>query len=170
MTATTLEILRTGPLALVQDLGRPGFAHLGVSCSGAADRRSHALANRLVANPGDRATIEVTFGGLTARVRGGDVAIAVTGADTDPAVNGVPFGINSIHYVRDGQVISLGAPHAGLRTYLAVRGGIDVAPVLGSRSYDMMSAIGTLQVWSFPAKSPSFNQRRTTLWYVTVRP
>jgi len=142
VTTTTLEILRTGPLALVQDLGRPGFAHLGVSCSGAADRRSHALANRLVANPSDRATIEVTFGGLTARVRGGDVAIAVTGADTDPAVNGVPFGINSIHYAHDGQVISLGAPHTGLRTYLGVRGGIDVTPVLGSRSYDVMSAIG----------------------------
>jgi biotin-dependent carboxylase-like uncharacterized protein len=139
---TTLEIMRTGPLALVEDLGRPGLAHLGVTRSGAADRRSHALANRLVANPSDRATIEVTFGGLMARVRGGDVAIAVTGADTDPAVNGIPFGINSIHYAHDGQVISLGAPHAGLRTYLAVRGGINVDPVLGSRSYDVMSAIG----------------------------
>jgi biotin-dependent carboxylase-like uncharacterized protein len=137
-----LEIMRTGPLALVEDLGRPGLAHLGVSRSGAADRRSHALANRLVANPDDRATIEVIFGGLTARVRGGDVAIAVTGADTDPAVNGIPFGINSIHYAHDGQVISLGAPHTGLRSYLAVRGGIDVEPVLGSRSYDVMSAIG----------------------------
>ena len=113
-----------------------------MSRSGAADRRSHTLANRLVANPGDRATIEVMFGGLTARVRGGDVAIAVTGADTDPAVNGIPFGINSIHYAHDGQVISLGAPHSGLRTYLAVRGGIDVTPVLGSRSYDVMSALG----------------------------
>ena len=134
--------MRTGPLALIQDMGRPGLAHLGVTRSGAADRRSHTLANRLVANPGNHATIEVTFGGLTARVRGGDVAIAVTGADTDPAVNGIPFGINSIHYAHDGQVISLGAPHSGLRTYLGVRGGIDVTPVLGSRSYDVMSAIG----------------------------
>ena len=117
---------------------------MGVTRSGAADRRSHTLANRLVANPGDRATIEVTFGGFSARVRGGDVAIAVTGADTDPAVNGVPFGTNSIHYAHDGQVISLGAPHSGLRSYLAVRGGIDVTPVLGSRSYDVMSAIGPL--------------------------
>ncbi|MFZ0835325.1 MAG: 5-oxoprolinase/urea amidolyase family protein [Mycobacterium sp.] len=139
---TTLEILRSGPLALVQDLGRPGLAHIGVTRSGAADRRSHTLANRLVTNPGDHATIEVMFGGLTARVRGGDVAVAVTGADTDPAVNGIPFGTNSIHYAHDGQVISLGAPHSGLRTYLAVRGGIAVTPVLGSRSYDVMSAIG----------------------------
>ena len=139
-----LEVLRTGPLALIEDLGRAGLAHIGVTRSGAADRRSHTLANRLVANPGDRATIEVTFGGFSARVRGGDVAIAVTGADTDPSVNGKPFGTNSIQFAHDGQVISLGAPHSGLRTYLAVRGGIDVSPVLGSRSYDVMSAIGPL--------------------------
>lgn len=142
---TTLEILQSGPLALIEDLGRPGLAHMGVGRSGAADRRSHTLANRLVANPGDRATIEVTFGGLTARVLGAGkegVAIAVTGADTDPAVDGIPFGTNSIHHTHDGEVITLGAPHSGLRTYLAVRGGIDVEPVLGSRSYDVMSAIG----------------------------
>lgn len=139
---TTLEILKTGPLALVEDLGRPGLAHMGVSRSGAADRRAHTLANRLVANPNDRATIEVTFGGFSARVRGGDVAIAVTGADADPSVNGIPFGTNSIHYAHDGEVVSLGAPHTGLRSYVAVRGGISIDPVLGSRSYDVMSAIG----------------------------
>jgi biotin-dependent carboxylase-like uncharacterized protein len=127
---------------LVEDLGRPGLAHLGVTRSGAADRRAHTLANRLVANPADRATVEVMFGGFTARVCGGDVAVAVTGADTDPAVNGKPFGTNSIHYAQDGDVISLGIPHSGLRSYLAVRGGIDIEPVLGSRSYDVMSAIG----------------------------
>ncbi|BCI91868.1 hypothetical protein NIIDMKKI_70740 [Mycobacterium kansasii] len=96
----------------------------------------------MVANPDDRATVEVTFGGFSARVRGGDVDIAVTGADTDPTVNGIMFGTNSIHHVHDGEVISLGTPRAGLRTYLAVRGGICVTPVLGSRSYDVMSAIG----------------------------
>ncbi len=137
-----MEILQTGLLALVEDLGRPRLAHLGVGRSGAADRRSHALANRLVANPDDRATVEVTLGGLTTRVRGGDVTIAVTGADANPVANGVPFGTNSIHYARDGEVISLGAPRTGLRSYLAVRGGFDVAPVLGSRSYDVLSAIG----------------------------
>ncbi len=140
----TLEILRTGPLALIQDLGRVGSAHLGVSGSGAADRRAHTLANRLVANPDDRATIEVTFGGFAARVGGGDLCIAVTGADADPNVNGTPFGVNSIHRLCDGDVISLGTPRAGVRSYLAARGGIDVEPVLGSRSYDVLSAIGPL--------------------------
>jgi biotin-dependent carboxylase-like uncharacterized protein len=139
---TTLEVLSTGPLALIEDLGRPGYAHLGVTGSGAADRRSHALANRLVANARDRATVEVTFGGFAARVHGDDVAMAVTGADADPTADGISFGLNSIRYVHDGQVIALGTPRSGLRSYLAVRGGIDVDPVLGSRSYDVMSAIG----------------------------
>ncbi|GAB7066808.1 5-oxoprolinase/urea amidolyase family protein [Mycobacterium hodleri] len=139
---TTLEVLATGPLALIEDLGRPGLAHLGVTRSGAADRHSHTLANRLVANPPDVATIEITFGGFSARVRGGDVVIAVTGADADPAVDGLAFGTNSIHHVRDGQVISLSTPRSGLRSYLAVRGGVDAEPVLGSRSHDVMSAIG----------------------------
>jgi biotin-dependent carboxylase-like uncharacterized protein len=142
MAVTALEVLRAGPLALVEDLGRAGLAHLGVTRSGAADRRSHRLANRLLANPDDRATIEVAFGGFSARVRGGDVDIAVTGADTDPAINGVTFGTNSIQHARDGEVISFGTPRSGLRSYLGVRGGIAVAPVLGSRSYDVMAAIG----------------------------
>ncbi len=139
---TTLEILRTGPLALVQDLGRAGLAHLGVTRSGAADRRAHTLANRLVANPDDRATIELTMGGFAARVRGGDIDIAVTGADARATVDSKLFGANSIQHVRDGELIALGVPQAGLRSYLAVRGGIDVAPVLGSRSHDVLSGIG----------------------------
>ncbi|TRW87938.1 5-oxoprolinase/urea amidolyase family protein [Mycolicibacterium sp. 018/SC-01/001] len=142
MTGVTLEILQPGPLALVEDLGRPGLSHLGVTRSGAADRRSYTLANRLVANPDDRATVEVTLGGFSARVCGGDVAVAVTGADADPAVGGIPFGINSVHHVRAGEVISLGQARSGLRSYLAVRGGFDAEPVLGSRSFDVLSSIG----------------------------
>jgi biotin-dependent carboxylase-like uncharacterized protein len=138
----TLEVLRTGPLALLEDLGRPGLAHVGVTGSGAADLGAHRLANRLVANPDDRTTVEITLGGFAARVHGGDLDIAVTGADADPAANGIPFGTNSIHHAHAGEVISMGAPHTGLRSYLAVRGGIAVEPVLGSGSYDMLSAIG----------------------------
>lgn len=166
---TTLHILSTGPLALVQDLGRPGLAHLGVTRSGAADRRNHALANRLVANPDDRATVEVTYGGFSARVggRGADtVAIAVTGADTNPAANGIPFGSNSIHHAHPGDVITLGRPASGLRSYLAVRGGIDVTPVLGSRSHDVLSAIGpaplrdgdVLDIGDHPVAYPELDQ------------
>ncbi len=138
----TLEVLRTGPLALVQDLGRPGLAHIGVTHSGAADRRSHSLANRLVANPARCATVEITLGGFCARVHGGPLWLTVTGADAEPAVDGIPFGLNSIHCVGPGQVISMGAPAAGLRSYLGLRGGVDVPAVLGSRSHDTLSGIG----------------------------
>jgi biotin-dependent carboxylase-like uncharacterized protein len=163
---TTLQILSTGPLALVQDLGRPGLAHLGVTRSGAADRRNHALANRLVANPDDRATVEVTFGGFSARVEGGAVEVVVTGADTDPAINGKPFGTNSIAHASPGDVITLGRPVSGMRSYLAVRGGIDVPPVLGSRSYDVLSALGpaplrdgdVLAVGTHPVAYPELDQ------------
>ncbi|MFV8309447.1 biotin-dependent carboxyltransferase family protein [Mycobacteroides chelonae] len=138
----TLEIMRTGPLALIQDLGRVGKAAMGVGRSGAADRKSHSLANRLVANPDHLATIEVTLGGMSFRVSGGDAVVAVTGADTDPSVNGIPFGTNSITQVQNGDVVSLGAPLSGLRSYVAVRGGVSVAPVMGSRSFDILSGIG----------------------------
>lgn len=139
---TALQVLRPGPSATLQDLGRPGLAHLGVSTSGAADRRSHRLANRLVVNTPERATIEVTLGGFAARVRGGDVDIAVTGADAAPEIDGTPFGINTVRRVRDGQTIVLNTPRAGLRSYLAVRGGVAAEPVLGSRSHDTLSGIG----------------------------
>lgn len=137
-----LEVLRTGPLALLEDLGRPGLAHIGVTRSGAADRRSHALANRLLANPDDAATIEITLGGFSARLHGGALDITVTGADANPTVDGIPFGINSVRRCAPGQVISLATPETGLRSYLGVRGGLDVPAALGSRSYDTLSGIG----------------------------
>jgi biotin-dependent carboxylase-like uncharacterized protein len=139
---TALEVLGTGPLTLVQDLGRPGLGQLGVGRSGAADRRSHNLANRLVGNPEDRATLEVTLGGLRARVLAGAVDIAVTGADPHPSVDGIMFGLNSVQRIKEGQILSLGTPVLGLRSYLAVRGGIAVPAVLGSRSFDTLSGIG----------------------------
>lgn len=139
---TVLEVVQPGPLAIVEDRGRPGLAHLGVTRSGAADRRAHLLANRLLANGDDCATVEITLGGFSARVRGGSVDIAVTGADAEPAVDGMRFGTNSVQRVRDGQLITFGVPRFGLRSYLGVRGGIAVAPVLGSRSFDTMSGIG----------------------------
>lgn len=139
---TALEVLRTGPLALVEDLGRPGLARIGVTRSGAADRRAHRLANRLVANPDSLATLEITMGGFSACVRGGAVDVAITGADSCPLADGVAFGVNSVRRLEIGQVVSLGVPLSGLRSYLAVRGGIDLPPVLGSRSYDTLSAIG----------------------------
>ncbi|WP_024935066.1 biotin-dependent carboxyltransferase family protein [Actinomadura welshii] len=136
-----LDVVATGPLATVQDLGRPGRAALGVGVSGAADPGSLRLANRLLGNPEGDAAIEVTFGGLRVRCRGG-VFAAVTGAPAPLLVDGRPEAPYAILHVPDGAELRMGAPPAGLRSYLAVRGGIAVPPVLGSRSADTLAGLG----------------------------
>lgn len=140
-----IEVLATGARALVQDLGRPGRAATGVGASGAADRAALRLANRLVANPEDAAAIEVTFGGLAVRA-GAEVPapllVALTGAPAPATVDGTPVGHHALVQLRCGQTLQLGAPPTGLRTYLAVRGGIDVTPVLGARATDTLSGLG----------------------------
>ncbi|GAA1456695.1 biotin-dependent carboxyltransferase family protein [Williamsia maris] len=139
--AAHLEVVTTGALATVQDLGRPGYAHLGVPLSGAADRGALRLANRLVGNPEGAAAIEVTLGGLSVTVAG-DLLMVVTGAPCAVIVDGRPTGSGAAFVVRDGQTVSLGTPPSQLRTYLAVRGGVDVPAVLGSRSTDTLSDLG----------------------------
>jgi biotin-dependent carboxylase-like uncharacterized protein len=136
-----LTVLASGPLATVQDLGRPGWAAIGVTRSGAADSAAHALANRLVGNDATAATVEVTAGGL--RVRAGSAhLVAVTGAPVPVRVDGRPGSLSAPFPLRPGAELALGRPAAGLRSYLAVRGGVDVRPVLGSRSTDTLSGLG----------------------------
>lgn len=130
-------MLRPGPLATLQDLGRPGYAHLGVPHSGAADAGSLRLANRLVGNPEDAAGLELTFGGAALRFPS-PAWIAVTGAPLPVR----PGGMNAPCHVPAGTVVAFGTPAAGVRTYVAVRGGVDVPPVLGSRSADLLSGLG----------------------------
>lgn len=136
-----LEVLETGPLALLEDLGRPGLAAQGVGRSGAADRGSFLLGARLLGQGPAHAAVEVTYGGLSVRARG-SVTVVLTGArgpatvDDRPAPHAAPF------LLREGQVLQVGQPTTGLRTYLSVRGGFAVAPVLGSRSTDTLSGIG----------------------------
>jgi biotin-dependent carboxylase-like uncharacterized protein len=136
-----LEVLATGPLALVQDLGRPGLASVGVSRSGAADRGSFRLGARLLAQDGSAAAIEVTFGGLEVRVRG-TAMLALTGAPAPARVGSRAVAHLSPLVLRHGDVLRLGAPPAGLRTYVSVRGGLAVPAVLGSRSTDVLSGLG----------------------------
>jgi len=135
-----IEIVATGPLATVQDRGRIGYTDLGVGRSGAADRAAHDLANRLVGNDTSAATIEITFGGLEFRLT--DAAtIALTGAECAlRADRPVDFGVTVT--LPAGTTLRLAAPTAGLRSYLAIRGGIACEPVLGSRSTDTLSGLG----------------------------
>ncbi|GAB3911956.1 biotin-dependent carboxyltransferase family protein [Kibdelosporangium lantanae] len=132
-----LTILATGPLALVQDLGRPGHAHLGVPPSGAVDQPSLRLANRLVGNPESAAGIEVLLGGLAVRAEA-SCTVAVTG----PRVRVDPGGSHTPVHLNPGEVLTVGSPDMGLRCYLAVSGGVNVQPELGSRATDVLSGIG----------------------------
>lgn len=162
---SALRVLAPGPLALVQDLGRPGWAAQGVSRSGAADRAALRLANRLVANDEVAAGIEVTLGGLRVRALR-EVVLALAGAPASAAVDGTPIGHHAVFRLPAGGELSLGTPLAGLRTYLAVRGGIAVAPVLGSRSTDTLAGLGppplqagtVLPVGAAPARHPEVEQ------------
>lgn len=141
LAATALTVLEPGLRALVEDTGRVGWAHLGVSRAGAADRPAMALANRLVGNDERAAVVEVTNGGLELQF---DAAtwIAVTGAPLPVRVGARARWTNEAIAVRAGDVVRLGLPERGLRSYVAVRGGVEVEPVLGSRSTDLMSGLG----------------------------
>ena len=132
--ARTVTVLAPGPLTTVQDGGRPGQGALGIGRSGACDRAAMRLANRLVGNDPDAAVLEVTLGGLVLRA-GADLVVATTGARCSGAHN-APTALRAESELR------LGLPPTGLRTYVAVRGGIAVEPVLGSRSTDLLSGLG----------------------------
>ncbi len=136
-----IEVLRAGPLLTVQDLGRRGHAHLGVPRSGAVDDAAHRRANDAVGNSHDEASLEVTLLGCTLRARG-PVVLAVAGAACDVFVGGVRAPFGAPFRVAAGQVVEVGPALQGLRTYVAVRGGIGLAPVLGSRSTDTLSGLG----------------------------
>lgn len=143
---TWFEVLTPGPQTLLQDLGRPGMTALGVSGSGALDPASMETANRLVGNPFDAAVLENVWGGL-AIVCHGCAVVAVTGAPapvvlTTASGMRVPAAAGSRLIMEEGQTLRLGRPRAGMRCYVAVQGGWDVPPVLGSRATDMLSGIG----------------------------
>jgi biotin-dependent carboxylase-like uncharacterized protein len=136
-----LSVLTPGPLTTVQDLGRVGYAHLGVSTSGAADRESLALANRLVGNPPGTPALEVTFGGLSIRLDSPRL-VALTGAPAPAFADGKPVPDPIRFRLGASRVLTLERPAVGVRTYLAIAGGLLVAPVLGGAGYDVLAGHG----------------------------
>ncbi|WP_433894069.1 biotin-dependent carboxyltransferase family protein [Streptomyces sp. CA-111067] len=136
-----LRVLRAGALTTVQDEGRRGQAHLGVPGSGALDGPAYRLGNRLVGNPAGAACLETTVNGCAVRVSRAAV-VAVTGAACGVRVDGRPAAWGAPVRVPAGAVVELEAATRGLRSYLAVAGGVAVEPVLGSRSTDLLSGLG----------------------------
>lgn len=141
-----VEVTSAGLLTTVQDLGRPGFAHLGVPRSGAADSRSLRLANRLVGNAEDAPALETTLTGPRLRLLGA-CRIAVTGAAvtvwcTDAGGVRRELPMNTPARLEDGDELTLGPAGEGLRTYLAFGGGLVVERALGSASTDLLTGLG----------------------------
>ena len=143
-----LVVETAGLQALIQDRGRPGRSDVGISSSGALDRAAADRAARLVGNMPGTACLESVLGGLSLRAAG-DQVLAVTGAAVELEVvstestedgwrprTGLPFAL------KDGQTLRVGAPSDGLRVYVAVRGGIDVPAVIGSRATDTLAGLG----------------------------
>lgn len=141
VVSRSFAVLAAGPLTTVQDLGRPGWAHLGVPRSGAADVGALSLANRLVGNVEGAAALEVTLGGFAARARA-DLTVAVTGASCPIRIGGVDQPRCAVlAWPRDAD-LALGAAPAGLRAYLGVHGGLTAGRVLGSAATDTLSGLG----------------------------
>lgn len=141
----SLTVVQPGLQLLVEDLGRPGFASMGVSSAGAADRAALREANRFVGNAEDSAALE-SLGGVVLDVAGDGVA-AVTGAEGPITLTGANGdvhrpGVGEAFSLVDGDRLELGASERGLRRYLSVRGGMEVPAALGSASSDTLAHLG----------------------------
>ena len=145
-----LVVRAAGALLLVQDAGRPGLLAQGVSPSGVADAASAARANRLVGNPEHAAVLESLLGGVELEAVGGEATVVISGVDAaiEVVVDGVAHAASAEApiAVPDGALLRVGVLTAGLRAMVAVRGGIDVPPVLGSRSRDTLADLGPAPV------------------------
>jgi len=136
-----LKIITPGFMTTVQDKGRHGFQKQGIPVSGAMDTYALELANLLVGNERSTAGLEVTFSGPMIEFDA-NRAIAITGANLSPAINGRAVELNQTIQVSAGDVLGFGALRNGARAYIAVEGGIDVPLVMGSRSTYLKAGIG----------------------------
>jgi biotin-dependent carboxylase-like uncharacterized protein len=136
-----IKVIAPGLATTVQDLGRPGYYHLGIPLSGGMDRFALRAANMLVGNDEGAAVLEAVFTGPELEFTG-DATAAVTGAELPPRVDGQPRETWTTFQVRAGQRLSFDFLKKGARAYIAVGGGIDVPVVLGSRSTYALGALG----------------------------
>ena len=136
-----IVVLRPGFFSTVQDDGRWGYQRLGVQVAGPMDRVSHRLANLIVGNCSSCATLEVTLRGPTLKFEY-DTIFVVTGAEFELFLDSVGVAMNTAQVARSGSCLSFGERRSGARSYIGIAGGIDVKPVLGSRSTHVASRMG----------------------------
>ena len=138
-----LVVEDAGLLTTVQDTGRWGYQHYGVSVSGAMDVTAHCRANRLVGNPPEAATLEVTLVGPVLRFEAA-MRVGVAGAAFELRLDACAVSTETVLHAERGQRLAFGRRTAGARAYLAAAGGFAVPPVLGSRSTHLRSGMGGL--------------------------
>lgn len=136
-----ISIRKAGVQTTVQDLGRTGWRHLGVAQCGALDAPSLMLANQLVGNPAEAAGLEIVIGVVEIEFHR-DSWIALCGANFGAQLDGKSLAKAWRHRARAGQILRLNGAQNEARTYLAIDGGIDVVPELGSRSTDLQAQFG----------------------------
>ena len=148
---TAFLIKACGPMTSLQDMGRIGVGRSGISRSGAMDRMSLAQANALVGNAPGEGAIELMLAGATVQVVGGPARIALAGAAMPVQVDGAPLPPSTSCTVPEDGTVTIGAASAGIYAYLAVAGGFEVAPQLGSVSLQPRAGIGGWQGRPFRA-------------------
>lgn len=153
---TALLVTKPGPRTTVQDLGRSGYQHQGLSPGGAADLRAYRWANHLLGNPANAACLEITLGGLTATARQ-PLLLALTGADCGGTVNGRPVPHWGVFLMEAGDSLQLGTPPSGLLTYLAVAGGWQTRVFCGSRSCVSREGLAELGVLTAGTALPALD-------------
>ena len=136
-----VHVINPGFQTTIQDLGRFGYAHLGISSSGAADALSLRIGNLLVGNPEDAPALEMTLVGGEFEFEESSV-IALTGSDFEPALNGQSIPLWASVKVRSGERLKLDATKSGARCYLCVKGGFEIPLMLGSCSTHILTTIG----------------------------
>ncbi|TMK20888.1 MAG: hypothetical protein E6G68_04100 [Actinobacteria bacterium] len=140
-SAMTIRVLEPGAFTTVQDLGRPGWRSSGVPPSGAMDPLAFRLANLLAGNREDAAGLEITMIGPLLTFEH-DAVVALAGASFDAELNGEPMPAERSVRVPAGATLRIAKARRGVRSYLALRGGVDVPPVLGSRSTFAQGGLG----------------------------
>ena len=165
---SVFEIKKSGPMTTVQDMGRYGYQKFGMPVAGAMDSFSFKMANLLLGDDQNNAVLEFTFQGPEIEFKE-DSIISITGANAQPQINGRNASMWRSLYVKKGNLLSFSGLGSGFRGYIAVKGGINVPKVMGSRSTYLRGSLGgyngrrlkegDILETAFSVDKPSFRER-----------
>jgi len=161
-TTRLFKILSPGLQTTVQDLGRFGFGRYGVAPSGALDSFALRVANLLVGNAENQPCLETTLFGLRLTILS-DCRLAITGGDLQPTIDNKPLVMWRPHVLKAGNILTFNGPQSGCRAYIAIAGGINIEPVLSSKSTNLASGFGGVKGRSLKKDDILFSDWRVDL-------